>query len=343
MRVLAQMWARANRLSPESRLSRSSSAARGNGPGPGSRLGLIPRLRASLAVGATAVALLAGCGNPGNVDGLLVDDWAPVAAPTGFTPLAGVCHLAAFADVGTRETYETVDCDAQHRTETVYVGVYPTAAAGSPEPPTKGSAGAVAAYQECDTRTSSYVGAPWRTGRLWIGVVQPSAKAWAGGARWYRCEVIEISSIEDDGGLVQRSGSLRDTLASSASPLRLTCYAIKLDTAGAIDTMPAASCVTRHNAEFVGVWDAGKLPYPSAGTQWTKFHDGCRKLIATYVGVPDDANLEFRTGVVSLPGGPDVWAAGDHEVRCYLWLDAAKLTTSLKGKGAKSLPVQYSK
>ena len=50
------------------------------------------------------------------------------------------------------------------------------------------------------------------------------------------------------------------------------------------------------------------------------------------MGVPDDADLEFRTGVVSLPGGPDVWAAGDHAVRCYLWLDAAKLTTSLKGK-----------
>jgi hypothetical protein len=59
------------------------------------------------------------------------------------------------------------------------------------------------------------------------------------------------------------------------------------------------------------------------------------------VGVPVDANLEFRTGVVSLPGGPDVWAAGDRGVRCYLWLDAAKLTASLKGKGPKAMPVQY--
>jgi hypothetical protein len=123
--------------------------------------------------------------------------------------------------------------------------------------------------------------------------------------------------------------------------MRLACYAIKLDAAGTIDTMPATTCVTRHNAEFVGVWFAGNLPYPEAGGQWTKFHNGCRRLIATFVGVPADANLEFRTGVVSLPGGKDVWAAGDHAVRCYLWLDAAKLTSSLKGKGAKSLPVQY--
>ena len=297
---------------------------------------------AGLAALATAIAvLLSGCGNPSGVDGSVVDDWAPIAAPTGFTPQAGVCHVATFADVGTRAAYETVDCDTLHRTETVYVGTFPAAAASSPAPPAKGSPGAVAAYRECDRRTTAYVGAPWRTGRLWIGVVQPSPQAWNGGARWFRCDVIEVSSIEDDGGLVQRTGSLRDALAPSASPLRLTCYAIKLDATGAIDTMPAVTCVTRHNAEFVGVWSAGNLPYPRAGSQWTKFHDGCRRLIASYVGVPIDADLEFRTGVVSLPGGEDVWAAGDHAVRCYLWLDSAKLTTSLKGKGPKALPVQY--
>jgi hypothetical protein len=299
------------------------------------------RLAALAALGAVTAALLSGCGNPGGVDGTLVDDWAPVAAPSGFIPEVGACHLATFAAVGPRSEYETVDCDSQHRSETVDVGSYPPAAAGSPAPPAEGSAGAIAAYAECDAKTSAYVGAPWRTGRLWIGVVQPSPQAWTGGSRWFRCEVVEISSIEDDGGLVLRTGSLRNALTSSSSPLRLTCYAIKIDPIGAVDTMPAASCVTRHNAEFVGIWLAGNLPYPEAASQWTKFHDGCRRLIAGYVGVPADANLEFRTGVVSLPGGKDVWAAGDHSVRCYLWLDAAKLTSSLKGKGAKSLPVQY--
>ena len=41
-----------------------------------------------------------------------------------------------------------------------------------------------------------------------------------------------------------------------------------------------------------------------------------------------------------LPGGEDVWKLGDRGVRCYLWLDAAELTASLKGKGDKGLPVQ---
>ena len=61
----------------------------------------------------------------------------------------------------------------------------------------------------------------------------------------------------------------------------------------------------------------------------------------TYVGVPADANQQYRTGVVSLPGAADVWALGDHGVRCYLWVDGVTLTSSLEGKGAKGLPILY--
>jgi hypothetical protein len=64
-------------------------------------------------------------------------------------------------------------------------------------------------------------------------------------------------------------------------------------------------------------------------------------MIAKFVGVPDDDDLQFRSGVVSLPGGDDVWAQGDHGVRCYLWLDGSALTSSLKGKGVAGLPIQY--
>ena len=296
---------------------------------------------AAVAAYLTAIAVLAGCGNPGNVDGDLVNDWTPISAPEGFTPQAGTCHLASFAEAAARDAYETIDCALQHRTETVYVGRYGVPASDADRPPAKGSAGARAAYRECDLKTTAFVGAPWRLGRLWIGVSHPTPDAWTGGARWFRCEVVEVSSIEDDGGLVQRAGSLRDVLKPAASPLRLACYAIQLDPTGAITTMPVSRCATKHNAEFVGVWYAPALAYPKKDSQWEKFHDGCRKLIASYVGVPIDGNLEFRTGVVSLPGGEDVWASGDHAVRCYLWLDSAELTSSLKGKGAKALPIQY--
>jgi hypothetical protein len=304
------------------------------------RYGLRTRLGVTAAASLLAVSA-GGCGNPGGVDGHLTNNWTMIGAPVGFTPLAETCHLANYTLVGARNTYEEVDCELKHRTETVYVGTYGDPASEATEPPAEGSAGARAAYKVCDAETTKFVGAPWRTGRLWIGVTQPSPAAWKGGARWFRCEVLEISSIEDDGGLVMRTGSVQDALKPSASPLRLTCYAIKLDSAGSIDTMPAASCSGRHNAEFVGIWTAGDLAYPESDSQWAKFHDGCRKLIASYVGVPDDSDLQYRTGVVSLPGGTDVWALGDRGVRCYLWLDGADLTSSLKGKGTEGLPIQY--
>ncbi|WP_412753319.1 septum formation family protein [Krasilnikovia sp. M28-CT-15] len=295
------------------------------------------RLGGLVAAGLVVLALGAGCALPAGVDGNLTDDWTPIAAPTGFTPAAATCHAAAYAPVGPRSTYEQVDCTQQHRSETVFVGRYPDAAT----PPPAASAAASQAYRTCDLNTASFVGGAWRNARLWIGVTQPSAAAWTGGARWFRCDLVEVTSVEDGGGAVQRTGSLKGALAQPFSPLLLTCYAVKVDATGAIDTMPPAACTAKHNAEFVGVWNAGNLPYPKTDAQWAKFHAGCRSLIAKYAGVPNDADQQYRTGVVSLPGGADVWALGDHAVRCYLWVDGATLTASVKGKGNAGLPILY--
>jgi len=299
------------------------------------------RLGVVVAAVAAVLGIAAGCGNPSGVDGNLLDDWRQIAVPAAFVPDAGTCHRANFARVGARDAYEKVDCEEQHRSETVYVGTYPDPAAQAPAPPSEDSPAARAAYRTCDLETSRYVGRQWRTARLWVGVTHPSEAAWTGGARWFRCEVLEISSIEDDGDLVQRIGTLKDALEDPASDLLLTCYKIELDPAGAIQTMPPANCGTRHNAEFVGIWYAKDLDYPKDDKGWRAFHDGCRALVASYVDVPNDKDLQYRTGVISLPGSADVWALGDYGVRCYLWLDGADLTSTLKGKGAKTLPIQY--
>ncbi|MEU4691724.1 septum formation family protein [Actinoplanes sp. NPDC023714] len=300
------------------------------------------RRRSGVAAMGVAVLLAAGCGGSGDIDGDLTNDWGAMAAATSFQPVAETCHLSNFAVSGPRATYEEVDCTVLHRTETVFVGEYTGTAAESEAPPQGSSMAGREAYRTCDGRTTEYLGGPWREARLWIGVTNPSPAAWSGGARWFRCEVVELDSIEDDGALVQRKGTLRGALNSASSGLELGCYAIGLGSSGAIDTMPAADCGERHNAEFVGVWEApATASYPKAGSNWDAFHDGCRTLVAEYAGVPDDGDLRYRTGVVSLPGNAEVWAQGDHSVRCYLWLDGAKLTGSLKGKGTKALPVQY--
>ncbi|WP_229067785.1 septum formation family protein [Actinoplanes sp. DH11] len=288
------------------------------------------------------VLLAAGCGGSSAVDGDLTNNWGAMAVATSFRPVAETCHLANFAATGPRSTYEEVDCEVLHRTETVFVGEYTGAAAEAEQPPAGASTAGKAAYRTCDTRTNEYAGGPWRHARLWIGVTNPSPAGWDGGARWFRCELVELDSIEDDGALVQRIGSLRGALENESSELMLTCYDIGRDERGSITTMPAVDCAQKHEAEFVGIWDApAKASYPKGDATWEEFHGGCRMLVARYVGVPDDADLRYRTGVVSLPGNTEVWAQGDHGVRCYLWLEGAELTGSLKGKGTKALPVQY--
>jgi hypothetical protein len=301
--------------------------------------------RLSIAAALSAIMLFAGgCGMPGGVDGDLTNGWAAMGPATGFEPAASTCHGANFDVAGARATYDEIDCALPHRTETVFVGVYGAPATDADVPPIDGSAGAKAAYQTCDEKSATYLGGPWRNARLWIGVTHPTEAAWAGGARWFRCEVLQLASVEDDddgGGLVERSGSLQNALADAPADLMLGCYAVALDRSGAIGSMPAAACTGKHNAEFVGVWTAKNLDYPSDDGDWAKFHDGCRGLIATYAGVPNDKDLQFRTGVVSLPGDESVWALGDYGVRCYLWLDGVELTSTLKGKGVKSLPIQF--
>ena len=163
------------------------------------------RLRTGLGVTAalSLLLLLGGCGKPSGLDGDLVNGWAAIGEPTGFTPVAGTCHLANFAIVGTRGVYEdgrlrdqAPDRDGLRRR------VRRSGRGGVRRRPPRGPRGRGRRTRSATSRPPKFVGAPWRTGRLWIGVTQPSAAAWAGGARWFRCEVLEISSIEDDGGLV---------------------------------------------------------------------------------------------------------------------------------------------
>jgi len=298
------------------------------------------RWTAAFAVGGALALGLTGCGLPAGVDGELTNSWQPIPEPSPFVPPAEVCHPGDFAETAYLSSYSPVDCSAPHRVETVHVGTFGAEAAEATAPPAQGSPEIRVAYAECDSATSEYVGADWRLGRLWVGVAVPSPAAWEGGARWFRCDVTEVTNVEDNGGTASRTASLRDELAEP-SPLHLTCYAVRNDDNGAIDTMPAEECDEPHNAEFAGVWQAPDIEYPTRDRDWNQFHTECRKVIGRYADVPLDGNLQFRTGVISLPGGAAEWAAGNRGVRCYLWLDERNVERSLKDVGTEGLPIQY--
>lgn len=295
---------------------------------------------AAIALGGATALALAGCGNPAGVDGDLIDDWAAVSDPKPFVPPAEVCHSGDYADVAYLSSFNPVDCAASHRLETVYVGAFTGAAATAPKPPAKGSPEIRAAYAECDAKAKEFVGADWRTARLWLGVVLPSPQAWSGGSRWFRCDITEVTNVEDNGDTTSRTGSVKGAL-KAASPLSLGCYEVKLARDSSIDTMPAVPCDKDHNSEFAGVYMAPEGAYPSKSADWDKLHNECRKVIAKFAGVPSDGDLKYRTGVVSLPGNADEWASGNRGVRCYLWLSERKVNRSLKGAGTSGLPIQY--
>ncbi|MEH0841364.1 septum formation family protein [Micromonospora sp. CPCC 205711] len=283
-----------------------------------------------------AAALLAGCGNAAGLDGNLTDDWAALPTAAAFTPAAGVCQVADFADEVPLAGYAPVDCAVPHRVETVHVGAFP---GDRPTRPATGSAELRGAFAECDARASGYVGDDWRAGRLRLAVALPTAPGWAAGSRWYRCDVSELTTVEAAATVVTRTGSLRDALRG-ASALRLGCQQSRAGSTLGVRRLTPVGCGTAHDAEFVGVWKAPDRPFPIRDVDWLPVYAGCRGAISRYVGVPDDAELRFRGDVVVRPPGAGRWRVGDRGVRCYLWLSNRTVTASLKGAGPAGLPVR---
>jgi hypothetical protein len=298
------------------------------------------RWLSTLALTVAAGIALAGCGNPAGVDGALTDDWPALPEAGPFVPAAGVCHPGAFAETVALADHQPVECVSPHQVETVHVGTFADAAAGLPAPPARDSAEVSAAYTECDGKAREYVGDEWRHGRLWLGVALPTPVAWTAGARWFRCDLREMTDIEGRARPASREASLRGALVES-SPLRLTCYAVDLTGTGRIEKMSPAGCDQRHNGEFVGVWRApADLGYPARAGEWARFYTECYNVLADYAQVPKDRNLRARAGVVVLPASEAEWRAGNRGVRCYLWINDAQFTRSAKGAGPAGLPVR---
>lgn len=295
------------------------------------------RWMTSLALVGAAVLLLAACGTPEAVDGDLLDDWPGFGQPQAFTPPAGICLAQNFTETVYLSAFNPVGCDVAHRVETVHVGAFVTMTATRPR---SGSDQLRVAFAECDVRARDYVGGDWRGARLWLGVAMPSPVAWSGGARWFRCDLIELTNVEHDGKAVTRTASLRGAL-SRDSPLKLGCYSARIDRDRTIDELVATDCGRAHNAEFVGAWLAPpSVAYPDRDVDWLRFYGECRRLVGRYVGVPQDDQLRLRAGVVAVPGEPKRWREGDRGVRCYLWLSDRTVTRSLRGAGVAGLPVR---
>ncbi|KKK06218.1 septum formation family protein [Micromonospora sp. HK10] len=292
--------------------------------------------RGGTALAAVVLMLLAGCTSPAGTDGDLTDDWRPISAVEQFSPKVGDCHLIG-DPTSYLSSYQPVDCDRPHLAETFHVGRFGDALAARPTPPKVGSAVLRPAYAECDTRARAFLGGDWHGARLVVQVAPPSPNGWAGGSRWFRCDLFEVSAVEiggdnDSDWPTQHAGTLRDALRDPASPLAYRCVE---QVVGGLLQVP---CAGEHRIEYAGTWTAPEVPFTALAADEDRIHAACRTVIAGYAKLPVDRLLPYRTS--SLYGLPSAaaWARGDRQVRCFVW-SYDLLRRSVKGAGPSALPV----
>jgi hypothetical protein len=285
-------------------------------------------------MGVAAAALLAGCASlPAGIDGDLTNSWSKLGDATPFVPKSGVCHEAESEPE--MSSYRPVDCAKEHIAETIFVGTFTGAAATSQRPPVGGQDDV---YPDCAKRAADFLGAPSRGGNIAVKVVPPGDRAWWGGARWYRCDLVETALVTADA--VPRKGTLAKSL-TGAAPLALRCFN---PTIGGehITRMAAVPCAKPHHAEFVGTWTApAAMPYDTAQNDEKRISKGCFSAIARYAKVPDDGKLRYRTGWIRYIAAETEWEHGERDIQCFLWLSDKTLTGSAKGRGNSGLPINY--
>jgi len=86
----------------------------------------------AVALAATVVLALAGCGKPAGTDGDLTNGWAMMPAAKIVVPTAGACYDATEDDLTTITKWpEATDCTKSHNVELVYVGQFSSTDADS--------------------------------------------------------------------------------------------------------------------------------------------------------------------------------------------------------------------
>jgi hypothetical protein len=284
-----------------------------------------------LAVLGVALAL-AGCGGlPPGVDGNLTNDWSAMPLPKVAVPVAGVCYPGPYTAVWNGD-FDTVDCAGSHQTETAYVGTFTGDDGQRSEPPSPGSPALRTAYAQCQQGASAYLGGDWHSALVSLGLVRPNPNAWAGGARWYRCDLIHWATLFSS--VVVDHGSLKGDLAGARSAA-FGCLATTRDAAGSINVAKSVDCAAPHQAEYAGLYTAPDVPYPSDQAAQDKLEtDGCKRVVASFLGFQDPSQW-FGNGVGSWPFSfnPDQWTLGDRTIPCfaYAFTKSGAMVGSVKG------------
>ncbi|MBL7261289.1 septum formation family protein [Paractinoplanes lichenicola] len=278
---------------------------------------------------AALVLALGGCADlPEGVDGDLTGGWPAPPAAQQFRPTPG-CHPDVVEE-GTIDNWSPVACAGPHLTETAVIAEVANGSPGSTASTHRGQA-----FRECSKRVNTFLGGDWRTGWLVLQPVLPSQAAWQGGARWYRCDLVETSPV--DGELVRRSGSLKGSLGG-AGKMRMTCANPKV-VDERVTAMHPVACSGAHTSEFAGLFVSSRATV--AGLTPGELERGCDAAIAKFAGIPNDGTVRNRVGWLGFPPDATSWKLGDRAVRCFLWLNGERMTGSYRNAGTRKLKIHY--
>jgi len=289
-------------------------------------------MRRIVAIVAISSALaLAGCAaTPAGVDGNLVNDWKALPAPTAVLPVEGDCYSSPAADMLENAP---VACTTDHEVEVVHVGTFDSADAAKPNAPAAGTTAMKGAYGVCLGAAKKYLGADFHDGLMELNVVTPDANGWAGGQRWFRCDVNQVEALSDlelTGSTVSFKGIL-----AKAGPLKLACVSW-VDKGSYIDDWTLTACSKSHTGEYVGTYTAPNVAYTVK-----KFNalgdNGCWPLVARYLGISASSGSNTVGWAYSYTD-EDAWANGDHYIRCYAaaFTHDKKFVGSVKGIGTRT-------
>ncbi len=280
-------------------------------------------LRGAMVVALLTTVVAAGCadGPPPGTDGALTDDWAKVAQVKGYAPEAGSCIRDRPGQYATRPSRDgEIDCASNHYGEAVHVGTFTTDTMPGPVQ-------LATAYTECDAKSKGYLGRFWWEASLDLYVSVPTEAAWRGGARWFRCDVVQLFDVT--GRWTARQGRLQGSV-----PADLLQGCLTAPEKGEVAAVP---CTKAHNAEYVGAVRAtATTPFPKSKRQFDVLHRQCRELIAKFVGVGKDQAGRF--GTYLFPKDVVSWNGGNRLVRCAVWFDDKTMKKSARGTRGKGVP-----
>jgi hypothetical protein len=284
---------------------------------------LIPLVMTFLLATACAVS------PPPGTDGDLANHWPSFAEPVSYLPKTGDCVTSRNLG-GIGLTDSVVACTGSHEAEVVFVGNLDDSA----DPPYPGAATLAQAWKDCDKQASIYLGRPWTDAMIRLRLAMPSTTAWESGARWVRCDVLQIEGFYEAETTVMRTGSLRGAVPDH---LMIGCVQEKEDKDGYVESLTRVPCSSPHNAEYGGSFRGDGYAFPMKDTSWRPFYGGCDDELAGFLGVSDSAMYKFGNLPDIAAVDQQQWKAGQHVVRCYVWM-SKNIKKSVKGSHGSGVP-----